>query len=90
MQLPLPGAAPEGAVPAPGFKVGSVGHDAFGVVVDAPGQIQWAVRKELRNKLAWVLGTCYGVNYSARRDVTRIYADLIAQSVLRDHGYPGK
>jgi len=90
MQQPLLETASSEAVSAPGFKVGRVEYDSFGVMVAKPGQVQYDVRKELRNKLAWVIGTCYGVGYSGRRAAAQVYADLITTAVLRDHGYPGK
>lgn len=91
MQQPLTGLAGVLTPPAsraPGFSVGKVGYDSFGVVVERPAQPQYDIRKELRNKLAWALGTCYGVEYSGRRAAAQVYADLITSAVLRDHGYP--
>ena len=90
MQLNLPETAASAAVSAPGFKVGKNRYDAFGVQVPAPAQPQWDQRKELRNKLAWVLGTAYGVGYSSRVSGAQIYAELMILAILRDHGYPNR
>lgn len=76
------------AIAAPGFSVGKVEYDPFGAAVSKPSQPEWDVRKELRNKLAWVFGTTFRVDYSGRRTAAQVYADLVVSAVLRDHGYP--
>ncbi|KKL57689.1 hypothetical protein LCGC14_2232890 [marine sediment metagenome] len=48
------------------------------------------VVKELVNKIAWVLGSVYRVNYSNMRTPARSYAWRIVKKVLEDHGYPDK
>lgn len=47
-----------------------------------------AALKELENKLAWAVGTFYGVPYSGRRTEATLYVARIVRAVLRDHGYP--
>ena len=46
--------------------------------------------KELVNKIAWVLGSVYRVNYSNMRTPARSYAWRIVKKVLEDNGYPSK
>lgn len=72
---------------AQGFTVGKVYYEAFGLAVAKPGDEQYAFRRELQNKLAWVLGTAYGGSYSKRRDPAQCYASRMVQAILRDHGY---
>jgi len=52
--------------------------------------LQTDVYQEIVNKLAWCLGSVYRVPYSGKRTAVRIYAERIAQAVVRDHGYPVK
>jgi len=59
----------------------------FGHAVSQTGQPEWDFKKELTNKLAWVLGTSYGVPYSKKRDLAQHYAARIVSAVVRDHGY---
>lgn len=55
-------------------------------------QTQVALRadiyKELVNKLAWVLGSTYRVNYSNGKHPARAYARRLVGRVLSDHGFP--
>lgn len=44
--------------------------------------------QELVNKLAWVLGSTYRVEYSNRRTRARTLAQRIANSIVKDSGYP--
>ena len=46
--------------------------------------------KELINKIAWVLGSVYQVNYSNMSTPARGYAWRIVKKVIEDHGYPSK
>ncbi len=46
--------------------------------------------KEIVNKISWCLGSVYRVPYAGKRTAVRIYAERIAQAVVRDHGYPLK
>ncbi len=46
--------------------------------------------KELINKVAWVLGSVYRVNYSNMSTPARAYAWRIVKKVIEDHGYPSK
>lgn len=43
--------------------------------------------RELQNKLAWALGTFYGVPYSSKRSVVYPYVSKCVTAILRDHGY---
>ena len=52
--------------------------------------LQQDVVKELVNKVAWVLGSVYRVNYSSMRTPARAYSWRIVKKVLEDHGYPRK
>lgn len=52
--------------------------------------LQADVVKELANKVAWVLGSTYRVNYSSMRMPARAYAWRIVKKILEDHGYPAK
>ena len=61
---------------------------AFGAFVgDTPGEAQLAFNKELTHKLAWVLGTAYGLSYSKKSSPVHLYARRIVLAILRDHGY---
>ena len=59
-----------------------------------PSETQIALQqdcvKELVNKIAWVLGSVYRVNYSNMRTPARSYAWRIVKKVLEDNGYPSK
>lgn len=59
-----------------------------------PSEAQIALQqdcvKELMNKLAWVLGSVYRVNYSNMRTPARRLAWRIAKKVIEDQGYPSK
>jgi len=44
--------------------------------------------KALINKVAWVLGTSYGVGYSNINLPARKYAQRIVGRIIRDHGFP--
>lgn len=46
--------------------------------------------KELVNKVAWTLGSAYGLSYSSINNPTRKYAHLIVAAIIRDHGFPTK
>ncbi len=46
--------------------------------------------QEIVNKLAWVLGSTYRVQYSNRRSPARLYAQRIATAIVKAHGYPSK
>lgn len=52
--------------------------------------LQTDAYKEIVNKIAWCLGSVYRVPYAGKRTAVRIYAERIAQAVVRDHGYPVK
>jgi len=65
--------------------------DRFGV----PGSethlgLQTDSFQEIVNKLAWVLGSTYRVQYSNRRSPARLYAQRIATAIVKAHGYPSK
>jgi len=72
----------------PGFKIGTRKTDPFGRANGSPGQAEWDFNKELRNKIAWVIGTAYRVPYSTGRTPAQVYALLIQCAIVRDHGYP--
>lgn len=76
------------AVSVSGFSVGKVEYLPFGAGVGKPAQPQWDQLKELRNKLAWVIGTFYGVDYSGKRTAAQAYVTRMTTAVIRDHGYP--
>jgi len=44
--------------------------------------------KELVNKVAWCLGSAYGVSYSNISQPARQYAQKIVGAIVRDHGFP--
>lgn len=52
--------------------------------------LQTDAYKEIVNKIAWCLGSVYRVPYAGKRTAVRVYAERIAQAVVRDHGYPLK
>jgi len=52
--------------------------------------LQQDICKELVNKVAWVLGSVYRVNYSNMSTPARAYAWRIVKKVIEDHGYPSK
>ncbi len=61
---------------------------AFGEFVGStPGETQLAFRKELVNKLAWVLGSSYKKRYSGKTAPVTLYAQRMVSAILRDHGY---
>ena len=72
----------------PGFKVGTRKNEPFGRAVQRPGQNEWDFNKELRNKIAWVIGTAYGIPYSGGRTPAQVYALLVQSAIVRDHGFP--
>lgn len=63
--------------------------DPFGI---PPREAQDALKadayKELINKIAWVLGSTYRVNYSNTRMPARKYAQILVGAIIRDHGFP--
>ncbi len=71
------------AHPAPSSAFGVPAHQTHPA-------LQTDVYQEIVNKLAWCLGSVYRVPYSGKRTAVRIYAERIAQAVVRDHGYPVK
>ncbi len=44
--------------------------------------------KELVNKVAWVLGSTYRVNYSNKRSIARVQAQRLVVAILKVNGYP--
>jgi len=44
--------------------------------------------KELTNKLAWAMGSFYGVSYSRKNSLVTQYAARCCRAILRDHGFP--
>ena len=89
LSLPeTPVVSPTTGEPLPGNLVSSRVDSPFGVAVSKTGQSEWDVKKELQNKLAWVLGTTYGIPYSKRRDAAQAYASRMVTALVRDHGYP--
>jgi len=62
----------------------------YGHAVEKTGQKEWDFKKELQNKISWVLGTSYGESYSKRRDDVQAYAARVVNAVVIDHGYPNK
>jgi len=63
----------------------------FGIpAAEAQPALQTDAYKEIVNKIAWCLGSVYRVPYAGKRTAVRIYAERIAQAVVRDHGYPLK
>lgn len=90
-QLPFsasPVVSPTTGEVLPGFTVGTRKRDPFGRARERPGQAEWDFNKELRNKIAWVIGTAYGIPYSTGRSEAQVYALLIQCAIVRDHGYP--
>lgn len=55
---------------------------------EAQPQLQTDSYKELINKLSWVLGSTFRVNYSNKRSPARIVAQRIAAAVIKECGYP--
>ncbi len=53
-----------------------------------PFDAQTDVFKELVNKLAWVVGSTYKKPYGNLKTSARQYAIVMAQAIVRDHGYP--
>lgn len=93
VQIPLdlpPVVSPTSGEPLPGNLFQSKAKDPLGHAVSKRGQVEWEMMKELQNKLAWVLGTCYGVNYSKRSDEAQAYASRMVTAVVRDHGFPNR
>lgn len=43
--------------------------------------------RELTSKIAWAIGSTYGVPYSKRASTARAYAARCAVAIERDHGY---
>lgn len=74
----LSGFIPDGSLP------GAIGRSVAGV---SPEEIH-IYQKELTNKLAWTVGSFYGVPYSGRRTTVYDYVFRCARAILRDHGYP--
>lgn len=72
----------------PGNLVSSRVLHPFGHAVNKTTQAEWDFKKELQNKLAWVMGTSYGVPYSKRRSEAQAYAARMVTAIVRDHGYP--
>jgi len=61
---------------------------AFGAFVgDANGEEQLAFAKELKNKIAWVIGSAYKQRYSSKGSPVAEYSWRIVKAILRDHGY---
>ncbi len=74
--------------PKPESTFDSRVEGAFGDWVgETPGETQLKFRKELVNKIAWVLGTAYGKTYSGKKSAVQAYAQRIVTATLRDHGY---
>jgi len=64
---------------------------AFGVPASQThSALQTDAYKEIVNKISWCLGSVYRVPYAGKRTAVRLYAERIAQAVVRDHGYPSK
>lgn len=59
----------------------------FGELQGVPMNVQETGFKELTNKVAWVLGSTYRLEYSKRGSDLRDYARMIAHAIVRDHGY---
>ncbi len=59
-----------------------------------PAEAQDALKadhyKELINKIAWTLGSAYGVSYSSINMQARKYAQGIVGAIIRDNGFPRK
>lgn len=93
MQLPFtlnaPVVSPTTGALLPGFSPDGSKEGAIGVHVDATslgGRHDGL--KELTSKLAWAMGTFYGVPYSGRNTAVNRYVAKCARAILRDHGYP--
>ena len=52
--------------------------------------LQSDVYKELINKLAWVVGSSYGVPYNNSRTQARATAIELAAALIQTHGWPKK
>lgn len=72
----------------PGNLVSSRVDHPLGHAVNSTGQSEWDFKKELQNKLAWVIGTSYAVPYSKRAAEAQKYAARMVTALVRDHGYP--
>lgn len=68
----------------PGSQPGAFGRK-YSEVSD---QVIHDATRELQNKMAWVLGTFYGVPYSTKRSPVYPYVSKCVTAILRDHGYP--
>lgn len=89
LSLPnLPVVSPTTGKPLPADLFSSRVKEPFGHPVSKPGQTEYDFKKELQNKLAWVMGTSYGVPYSRRREAAQNYASRMVEALVRDHGYP--
>lgn len=74
-----------------GFTPQNLDDSALGIPPhEAQLGLQQDVVKELVNKVAWVLGSVYRVNYSNMRTPARAYAWRIVKRCIEDHGYPRK
>jgi len=66
--------------------------DTSGRLGVPPGEIRPEVQSpvyvELINKLAWAIGTTYGVPYSSMRTLTREIATDLAKLLINSQGYP--
>jgi len=83
MERPLPS--------RPQNRDASLSDPALGIPAqDAQPALQSDCYKELVNKLAWAIGSTYGVPYKTTRCPARLYALGLAQRVFADHGYPQK
>lgn len=68
----------------PGSLPGAFGHPYS----ESGQETIHATTKALASKIAWVLGTTYGIPYSGKRTAVYPYATKIVTAILRDHGYP--
>ena len=65
--------------------------EPFGIsAYEAHSQLQTDSYQEIVNKIAWVLGSTFRVQYSNRRSPARLYAQRIATAIVKAHGYPSK
>lgn len=55
---------------------------------EAQAQLTSDSYKELVNKISWVLGSTYRVNYSNRLSVARQVATRVAAALVKECGYP--
>jgi len=68
----------------PGTLPGALGRSYR----ETPEQARHENMAEIRNKLAWALGTFYGVPYSSKVAPVSLYVARCVTAIIRDHGYP--